>query len=101
MAVRTHNGRPLFKAWQTNAIMYWDHFWKINSEDSTTGWLYAVPGSDGQDPPTGEWKTHGYCMDDAGHRVVVRTDMVNLVWPHATVGDAAYMLMKARCRNIT
>ncbi|CAE7662322.1 Ufd4 [Symbiodinium pilosum] len=59
------NGKPKFKKQGGSAIMYYAGRWKINHQDSTTGWYYCYPDCDVPTPPTGHWSTQGYSNGDA------------------------------------
>eukprot|EP01043_Picozoa_sp_COSAG02_P007258 COSAG02_NODE_215_length_28614_cov_43.077047_7_plen_1563_part_00 len=61
----SNDGKPMYKQVGGSGLIYFSSFWKLNDETNTHGWYYSVRGSTGDEPPTGQWTTHGYSGSDA------------------------------------
>lgn len=55
-----HNGRPLYRQIGGSSVMYYfPHMWRLNDEDSLSGWYYSREDT-ALLPPQGQWTTVGY-----------------------------------------
>ena len=73
-----HNGRPLFVHQNGKAKIYFNNFWKINYQSSTTGWVYGVDSAKGKGRyPPSAWRTDGYLGSDAQPCPTLKLTVVN------------------------